>query len=70
MDHWQNIRFGITLAQEPNVLKLSEDQIAQLLSSFWVQANLPDSLPSNIQAIAHSFMLTLTAFHTKVDFLN
>ncbi|XP_028791403.1 uncharacterized protein LOC114747268 [Neltuma alba] len=50
---------------EPNVLKLSEDQIAQLLSSFWVQANLPDNLPSNIQAIAHSFMLTLTALHTK-----
>ncbi|XP_054802794.1 protein SEMI-ROLLED LEAF 2 isoform X2 [Prosopis cineraria] len=50
---------------EPNVLKLGEDQIAQLLSSFWVQANLPDNLPSNIQAIAHSFMLTLTASHTK-----
>lgn len=63
------IRFGITLAQEPIILKLSEDQMAQLLSSFWVQANLPDNLPSNIQAIAHSFMLTLTALRIKVDFL-
>ncbi|KAK4273395.1 hypothetical protein QN277_021807 [Acacia crassicarpa] len=51
---------------EPNVLKLSEDQFEQLLSSFWVQANLPDNLPSNVQAIAHSFVLTLTALHTKI----
>ncbi|KAF2324020.1 hypothetical protein GH714_006213 [Hevea brasiliensis] len=39
---------------EPCIMKLSEDQIAQLLSAFWIQANLPDNLPSNIEAIAHS----------------
>lgn len=47
-------------------MKLSEDQIAHLLSSFWIQANLPDSLPSNIEAIAHSFVLTLVSSRLKV----
>ncbi|KAF2307308.1 hypothetical protein GH714_026229 [Hevea brasiliensis] len=50
---------------EPYVMKLSEDQIAQLLSAFWIQANLPDNLPSNIEAIAHSFMLTLISSRLK-----
>uniref|UniRef100_A0A367GJ73 Uncharacterized protein n=1 Tax=Glycine max TaxID=3847 RepID=A0A367GJ73_SOYBN len=31
---------------EPYVMKLTEDQMAQLLSAFWIQANLPDNLPS------------------------
>ncbi|KAK3034057.1 hypothetical protein RJ639_034282 [Escallonia herrerae] len=44
---------------EPSIMKFSEDQISQLLSAFWRQANLPDNLPSNIEAIAHSFCLTL-----------
>ncbi|KAL5194519.1 Pentatricopeptide repeat-containing protein [Glycine soja] len=35
---------------EPYVMKLTEDQMAQLLSAFWIQANLPDNLPSNIEA--------------------
>ncbi|KAJ9180340.1 hypothetical protein P3X46_008598 [Hevea brasiliensis] len=50
---------------EPCIMKLSEDQIAQLLSAFWIQANLPDNLPSNIEAIAHSFMLTLISLRLK-----
>nr|KYP41178.1 Protein EFR3 isogeny [Cajanus cajan] len=50
---------------EPYVMKLTEDQMAQLLSAFWVQANLPDNLPSNIEAIAHSFMLTLIVLRIK-----
>ncbi|KAK1292119.1 hypothetical protein QJS10_CPB17g01075 [Acorus calamus] len=52
---------------ETNIVILSEDQIAQLLSSFWVQANLPDNLPGNFQAIAHSFSLTLISSRMKVD---
>ncbi|KAK6911653.1 hypothetical protein RJ641_023746 [Dillenia turbinata] len=40
-------------------MKFTEDQIAQLLSAFWMQAILPDNLPSNIEAISHSFSLTL-----------
>ncbi|XP_059652292.1 protein SEMI-ROLLED LEAF 2 [Cornus florida] len=44
---------------EPCIMKFNEDQVAQLLSAFWMQANLPDNLPSNIEAIAHSFCLTL-----------
>ncbi|KAM7478464.1 hypothetical protein LguiA_026677 [Lonicera macranthoides] len=44
---------------EPSIMKFSEDQITQLLSAFWMQANLPDNLPSNIEAVAHSFCLTL-----------
>lgn len=44
---------------EPPVVTLNEDQITQLLSAFFLQANLPENLPSNIEAIAHSFCLTL-----------
>lgn len=44
---------------EPSIMKFNEDQITQLLSAFFVQANLPDNLPSNIEAIAHSFCLAL-----------
>lgn len=47
-------------------MKLTEDQIAHLLSAFWIQANLPDNLPSNIEAIAHSFILTLISSRLKV----
>ncbi|CAM8969105.1 unnamed protein product [Rhodiola kirilowii] len=50
---------------EPCMLKLSEDQAAQLLSSFWIQAHLPDNLPSNIEAISHSFSLTLISSRLK-----
>ncbi|ESW16997.1 hypothetical protein PHAVU_007G201500 [Phaseolus vulgaris] len=50
---------------ESYVMKLTEDQMAQLLSAFWVQANLPDNLPSNIEAIAHSFILTLIVLRIK-----
>ncbi|KAJ1383506.1 Armadillo-type fold [Sesbania bispinosa] len=50
---------------EPYVMKLSEDQMAQLLSAFWIQANLPDNSPSNIEAIAHSFILTLIVLRIK-----
>ncbi|KHN23226.1 hypothetical protein glysoja_046386, partial [Glycine soja] len=50
---------------EPYVMKLTEDQMAQLLSAFWIQANLPDNLPSNIEAVAHSFILTLIVLRIK-----
>lgn len=50
-------------------MKLSEDQMGQLLSAFWIQANLPDNLPSNIEAIAHSFILTLIILRIKVVYL-
>ncbi|RWR95224.1 protein EFR3 A-like protein isoform X2 [Cinnamomum micranthum f. kanehirae] len=50
---------------ESNIVKLSEDQMAQLLSAFWVQANLPDNLPSNFEALSHSFNLTLVSSHMK-----
>ncbi|KAJ8447080.1 hypothetical protein Cgig2_022809 [Carnegiea gigantea] len=51
--------------EESCVMKLSEDQIAQLLSGFWIQANLSDNLPSNFEAIAHSYCLTLISSHIK-----
>lgn len=50
---------------EPFVMRLSEDQVAQLLSAFWIQANLPDNLPSNIEAISHSFILTIISSRLK-----
>lgn len=49
-------------------MKFSEDQIVQLLSAFWIQATLPDNLPSNFEAIAHSFILTLISLQLKVKF--
>lgn len=50
---------------EPYMMKLSEDQIVQLLSAFWIQATLPDNLPSNIEAISHSYVLTLISSRFK-----
>lgn len=50
---------------EPFVMKFTEDQIVQLLSSFWIQATLPENLPSNFEAIAHSFSLTLISLRLK-----
>ncbi|KAF8394670.1 hypothetical protein HHK36_020886 [Tetracentron sinense] len=50
---------------EPVIMKLSEDQIAHLLSALWIQANLPDNLPSTFEAIAHSFSLTLISSRLK-----
>ncbi|KAM1442632.1 hypothetical protein ACFX1T_010187 [Malus domestica] len=50
---------------DPYVMKFSEDQISHLLSAFWIQANLPDNLPSNIEAVAHSFSLVLISSHLK-----
>ncbi|KAK4761476.1 hypothetical protein SAY87_029360 [Trapa incisa] len=44
---------------EPYVLKLNEDQISQLISAFWLQANLHNNVPSNYEAIAHSYVVTL-----------
>lgn len=50
---------------EPNIIALSEDQIAQLLSALWLEANKPDNLPSNFEAIAHTFSLTLLSSRLK-----
>ncbi|KAJ6384639.1 hypothetical protein OIU78_027863 [Salix suchowensis] len=50
---------------EPHIMKLNEDQIAQLLSAFWIQATVPDNMPSNFEAIAHSFVLTLISSRLK-----
>ncbi|KAK6143845.1 hypothetical protein DH2020_024193 [Rehmannia glutinosa] len=41
------------------------DQMAQLLSALWIQINLPDNLPANIEAIAHSFCLALISCRLK-----
>ncbi|KAL9234895.1 hypothetical protein vseg_009711 [Gypsophila vaccaria] len=53
------------ISEDPCVMKLCEDQISQLLSGFWIQANLPDNSPSNFEAIAHSYSLTLISSHMK-----
>ncbi|XWS64447.1 hypothetical protein CRYUN_Cryun05aG0004500 [Craigia yunnanensis] len=50
---------------EPYIMKLTEDQIMQLLSAFWIQATLPDNLLSNIEAISHSFVLTVISLRLK-----
>ncbi|CAL1407681.1 unnamed protein product [Linum trigynum] len=56
---------GSAEAAEPCVLTLNEDQISQLLSAFWMQASLPDNTPPNLEAIAHSFTLTLISSQLK-----
>lgn len=50
-------------------MKLNEEQIAQLLSAFWMQASLSDNLPSNFEAIAHSFVLVLIYSGVKVKYI-
>ncbi|XP_071697859.1 protein SEMI-ROLLED LEAF 2-like [Rutidosis leptorrhynchoides] len=56
----------ITLTNaEPSVMKFSEDQITQLLSAFWIQANLPDNNLQNIEALAYSFCLTLISMRLR-----
>ncbi|KAI3770464.1 hypothetical protein L6452_01598 [Arctium lappa] len=56
----------ITLSDaEPSVMKFSEDQITQLLSAFWIQANLPDNSLQNIEALAYSFCLTLISLRLR-----
>ncbi|XP_010493942.1 PREDICTED: protein EFR3 homolog B-like isoform X2 [Camelina sativa] len=49
----------------PSMMKFTEDQIGQLLSAFWIQSTLPDILPSNIEAIAHSISLMLLSLRLK-----
>ncbi|KAG8363903.1 hypothetical protein BUALT_Bualt19G0070900 [Buddleja alternifolia] len=50
---------------EQHFLRCNEDQIAQLLSFLWIQVNLHDNLPANIEAIAHSFCLALISSQLK-----
>ncbi|CAA0816555.1 Uncharacterized protein SHERM_16421 [Striga hermonthica] len=46
-------------------LQCNEDQMAQLLSALWIEVNLPDNLPANIEAIAQSFCLALISCRLK-----
>ncbi|KAL8208906.1 hypothetical protein R6Q57_008318 [Mikania cordata] len=50
---------------ESSIMKFSEDQITQLLSAFWIQANLPDNSLQNIETLAYSFCLTLISLRLK-----
>ncbi|KAH6762491.1 hypothetical protein C2S52_019924 [Perilla frutescens var. hirtella] len=50
---------------EQYFLQCNEDQVVQLLSALWIQVNLPDNLPANIEAIAHSFCLALISSRLK-----
>ncbi|XP_020258903.1 uncharacterized protein LOC109835337, partial [Asparagus officinalis] len=50
---------------EANIITLTEDQIAMLLSALWLQANRSDNLPSDFEAIAHSFSLTILSSRLK-----
>ncbi|XP_051145117.1 protein SEMI-ROLLED LEAF 2 isoform X2 [Andrographis paniculata] len=50
---------------EQYFLRCNEDQIAQLLSALWIQVHLPDNLPANIEAMAHSFCLALISSRLK-----
>ncbi|KNA11501.1 hypothetical protein SOVF_134650 [Spinacia oleracea] len=54
-----------SIPEETCIMKLSEDQMLQLLSGYWIQATLSDNLPSNFEAIAHSYCLMLISSHIK-----
>jgi protein EFR3 len=56
MPHWQDL----------SVVRLSGHQAALLLSRLWVQAILPDNVPSSYEAIANTYMLTLLFSRAKV----
>lgn len=57
----------IFVMQEGKTLKLTDEQIIQLLSAFWKQANLPDNFPANYEAIDHSYNLVLLSSNLKVN---
>ncbi|XP_057856005.2 protein SEMI-ROLLED LEAF 2 [Cryptomeria japonica] len=48
-----------SMVNDVGAMRLSGDQAIQLLSALWIQANLPDNMPANFEAIAHTFNLTL-----------
>ncbi|KAF6134619.1 hypothetical protein GIB67_022906, partial [Kingdonia uniflora] len=62
-------RAGSTISADidSTIIKLNEDQIVQLLSAFWIQANFADNTPSNFEALAHSFSLTLISSQLKTS---
>lgn len=51
---------------QETAVRLSGYQAALLLSVLWLQASLPDNLPDNFEAIAHTYMLTLMFSRPKV----
>lgn len=51
---------------EQSTLKLNDDQITQLLSAFWIQANMPDNLPVNVVAFTQSFCLTVISLRLRL----
>ncbi|KAL2608505.1 hypothetical protein R1flu_027078 [Riccia fluitans] len=50
---------------DTTVVRLSGQQASLLLSALWIQATLPDNLPSNFEAIAHTYMLVLLFSRAK-----
>ncbi|CAA0827273.1 Uncharacterized protein SHERM_22968 [Striga hermonthica] len=54
-----------TSSGRTDFFQCNEDQMTQLLSAVWIQVNLPDNLPANIEAIAHSFCLALISCRLK-----
>ncbi|KAH9319043.1 hypothetical protein KI387_020812, partial [Taxus chinensis] len=56
---------GSSMANETSAMRLSGDQANQIHSALWIQANLPDNMPANFEAIAHTFSLTLLFSQVK-----
>ncbi|KAL3676460.1 hypothetical protein R1sor_026408 [Riccia sorocarpa] len=52
---------------DTTVVRLSGQQASLLLSALWIQATLPDNLPSNFEAIAHTYMLVLLFSRAKTS---
>lgn len=48
------------------MLRLSRLQISRLLSSIWVQSISPGNMPTNYEAIAHTYALVLLVSREKV----
>jgi hypothetical protein len=47
-------------------LRLSSRQISHLLSSLWVQATSAENMPTNFEAMSHTYNITLLSTRSKV----
>ncbi|KAJ7515837.1 hypothetical protein O6H91_22G030400 [Diphasiastrum complanatum] len=73
-----NTSIGRTLSQgrrtsssskeiEMTAVRLSGHQVALLFSRLWVQASIPDNVPGNFEAMAHTYGLTLMFSRAKTS---
>ncbi|XP_057544780.1 protein SEMI-ROLLED LEAF 2 isoform X2 [Amaranthus tricolor] len=58
---------ALTTDSELTSLRLSSHQVSLLLSSIWVQATSIENMPSNFEAMAHTYNIALLLTRTKTS---